>query len=158
MSATQDWLEEASRHLAVQALDREAVIRFMNDVVNGRTAKVGDSQQAAILLVALLQGVHFGDDIGQEFRRLMGVRKLRSKLFDPKNCPMDTPAWGVVEHYVRGRISHGEAVRLFQDEVCPASERQIESWIATMKPRVERTLAELGYFEVVAQDTEKKQG
>lgn len=157
MSATQDWIDEFVRYVRIRGFDRKAVFRFINDTLNGKAIDHTDMKQAAVLLGALLEGAKHGDNVGAEFRRLLGVRKLRSKKFDPKNAPIDTPEWGIVANYVQGKIRHVDAVKQLQ-ELRPATVRQCEAWIRTMKPRVQKTVAFLDALRAEAENTEKKRG
>lgn len=140
MSTTQDTIDAYCVDMGIEGVERDALIRFANYTAGGREVDPEDIKHAAALIMGIMQGIRVGDDLNVELRRLFKARKARAKLFDPQHATMGTPAWNVVEHYVRGKISHREAVDLFMNEIQPASRRQIESWIAAIKPRVEETV------------------
>lgn len=154
-SATDDWIEAAGRQARIEAVDPKAVMRFMINAIYRRPVDPSDMKHAAMLLFELMQGVEDGDNVGTQFRRLMKVRKLRANKFNPATADRGSPAWGIVEQYVRGEIRHAEAVYQF-GELHPASTRQCEAWIQTMKPRVQQTMDFLNALRAEDNSTEKK--
>ena len=155
MSATQKTIDMLASDLGMDGVDPVAVMRFINESINQRPVDPSDAAHAALLIAGLVQGVRGGDDVGVQLRRIMDVRKARAKLFDPNMAVMGSSAWAIVEQYVRGKISHTEAVGRFQDEVQPASKRQREAWIAAIKPRVKDTLEAIDQL-IALSETAKK--
>lgn len=74
----------------------------------------------------------------ESFKQRVGVKKLKAKRFDPARATTDSPAFALVLEYVRRRLTYKEAVAEFKATICHASDRQIESWIAQIKPRAEQ--------------------
>ena len=142
MSATQDWIDMGVRLTRLEAFDKDAVVRFFNDVLNRRTFAETDARHAAVLLMALMQGVHAGEDIAPAFRRLLKVRKLRKNKFDPRSAYIDSTAFDIVVQLERGKITLREAIDAFSEHVVEADEKSIRAWIKAIRPRA-RNIAEL---------------
>lgn len=125
----------------------EKLFRFMNAVTQNlgsgyQPPSEEDTKAAAAFLFELAQAAKYGDS-WEPYKKRMGVKKIRDKMFDPKAATLDSPAFGIVISYVLGKITHAEAKSAFAENVQPASDRQIENWIAAIKPRVETTLRSL---------------
>jgi len=138
MSATQDGIEGFSIAAGIGAFDSAAVVRFINDSVNNKPVDDGDMKQAAALLAGLMRGVLLGDDIGKEFRRLMGMRKKRNNMFDPGSAYINSTAFDIVLQLERCQISLKEAIDAFNGYVAEADEKTIKSWIEAIRPRARK--------------------
>jgi hypothetical protein len=155
MSETQERIDSLAVVTEVKEIDPAAIKRFVEDTVNRQPVDPADAMQAAVLMWGLMAGVSGGDDMSVELRRLLRKRKARVKKFDPSSALLGTPAWEIVFQYVRGNITHKDAVKLFQDEVCPASKRQCENWIAAIKPEVQITVDAVATLKASAENTAK---
>jgi len=121
--------------LGIDSIDREAVQRFIDDAIIGSRPKKADAQHAGILLAGLMWAVRSGDNVGALLRQQLNIRKHNDSKIDPDRQHLGTPAWNIVERYVRGEIKHVTAVNQFKDEF-GKSARVAERFIAAMKTRV----------------------
>jgi len=136
MSETQKIIENLSS-TGIDEIDPAAIERFFLDTINGQPVDPADAMQAAVMLWAIRRGVRGGDDMNVELRQLLQIKKAKHKMFEPNLAYIDSPAFGIVLEYVRGNIRHVDAVKEFKKEVCSASNRSIETWIADIKPRAQ---------------------
>jgi len=137
MSETKKIIANLSLLTGVEEIDPVAIERFFLDTINGRSVDPADAMQAAVMLWAIRRGIRAGDDMNVELRQLLKTKKAKHKRFDPNLAFIDSPAFGIVLEYVRGNIRHVDAVKKFNKEVCSASDRTIEKWIADIKPRAQ---------------------
>ena len=139
MSRAQKVIDDFLARAGIEAIEPEMILKFINDTTNRRPTAPNHTMQAAALLAGLRQGLIAGDDVGKELRRLLRIKKSRSKIYDPSTAYMGTPEFVIVQQYVSEKIPHKEAVKQF-NKIHPASRRQIENWIAAIKPNVEVNL------------------
>jgi len=146
MSETQKTIDSLAGITGVKDIDRDAVLRFVNDTINDainrRAVDPSDAVQAAVLLGAVVKGLRGGDDMGKELRRLLRLRKKKqsqSKV-DPGATYINSPAWNIVANYVRGEIRHVDAKKLMMAEAL-VGDREAARLLAVLKPKVKQTLA-----------------
>lgn len=123
----------------------EAIGRFIDGTMRNEFVSHEDALQVAALIAALMDGVRKGDDMNVQLRQILHLRKSSAGRynFDPKSAYPGSCAYKIVEQYVRGEIKLVEARRRFElevigDEYRSTDDRQIQRWIAVMKPRVEK--------------------
>ena len=128
----------------------EAIHRFIDGTMKDEYVRHEDALQVAALLVALMDGVRNGDNMNVQLRQILHLRKKSAGRynFDPETAYPGSKAYDIVEQYVRGEIKRVEALEKLELEVIGnksrfADNRQIERWIAVMKPRVEKDVERL---------------
>ncbi|MFC1688263.1 hypothetical protein ACFL07_01215 [Pseudomonadota bacterium] len=155
MSETQKTIDNIKMVAGIDSIDPAAVVRFINDTINHRPVDPADAMNAAVLLGGLDHGVRGGDDIGKEYRRLMKVRKNRTKHFDPRYAVMGSPAWVIVEQLLRKEIKPTEAQKEIE-VLAGVQETKAKEIIKMIKPRVKQTLDTLDTLESMAKKGHKK--
>lgn len=137
----------------------EAIHRFIAGTMKNEYVPHEDALQVAALLAALMDGVRSGDNMNAQLRQILQLRKKSSGRykFNPETAYPGSEAYEIVAQYVRDEIKHVEAIRKFEIEVIGdeyrfAENRQIERWIAIMKPRVENDVKRL---EAIQESWEK---
>lgn len=118
--------------------DADAIRRFI-EIAGSRPYETPDDEaikEAASFLWNTIYDVKKGHDPKRAFSSI-GVKKVRTSKFNAEHAAIDTPEFEVVRRLVNNQLSYSEAKKHFQ-ELRPASERQIENWIATIRPRAER--------------------
>lgn len=128
----------------------EAISRFIHGTMKDEYVRHEDTLQVAALLAAIKDGIKKGDDLNVQLRQILHMRKTSSGKFnfDPETAYPGSKPYDIVEQYVRGEIKRIEALEKFELEVIGnkyrfAENRQIERWIAVMKPRVEKDVERL---------------
>lgn len=126
----------------------EAIGRFIDGTIKNEFVQHEDALQVAALLAAMMDGVRHGDDMNVQLRQILQLRKnSKGKYnFDPNTAYPGSTAYEIVKQYVSGEIKLVEARRKFEQEIIgeehrTTDDRQIQRWIAVMKPRVEKDIA-----------------
>jgi len=108
-----------------------------------------NTKAAAALLFEMVQAAKYGQSWDQ-YKKRVGVRKAIDKGFDPSLVTIDDPAFGLIMAHLSGTYTYEETIELFAEHIYPASDRQIERWIAAIRPRVENTLSTLQQMKALA--------
>lgn len=119
--------------------NREAIERFVKEAGRFPYRQPPDEEAvkaAGELLHYLIKDMIRGDDPKVRLGTL-GYRKQRKVIYRPETEPVGTPEFEVVRRHENGEISYPEAVEAFR-ELIPASDRQIEDWIARLRPHVKQ--------------------
>ena len=140
----------------------EKIFRFINTITQNLDSDYvspdsEDTKAAAAILFELAQAGKYGDS-WDPYKKRIGVRKLRENKFDPMYVTLDSPAFRIVFSLVIGEVSYSEAKKLFAEQVEPASERQIENWIAAIRPNAEITAKSFPMMRKKMEAAAKKQG
>ena len=128
----------------------DAIGRFIHSTMKDEYVHHEDALQVAALLAAVMDGIRKGDDINVQLRQILHLRKDSAGKFNfnPNTAYPGSLAHDIVKQYIRGEIKHFEAVDKFTFEIFEHEEefpdaRQIERWIAVMKPRVKKDIEKL---------------
>ena len=149
-SRTQEMIEWLVEEGYTPEIKPEAIHRFIDGTMKDEYVRHEDALQVAALLAAVMGGIKQGDDLNVQLRQILHMRKTSSGKFnfDPETAYPGSSAYDIVKQYVRGEIKRVEAIKKFELEVIRnkyrfAENRQIERWIAIMKPRVEKDVKRL---------------
>ncbi len=135
-------------------VDWDHVSGFISEVE--RSPYTGVSKENAkvvsALLMEMIQAAKYGQGWDQ-YKKRIGVKKIMEKKFDPSLATTNDPAFCIVTGYLRKKYTYKETIDLFNQHVCPASDRQIERWIDAIRPRAEKTIQFVDKL-IAATDTE----
>jgi len=131
-----EWLVENGYAPEIQP---EAINRFIDGTLKDEYVRHEDALQVAALLVGLINGIKAGDDMGVQLRQILKLRKDKVSRFDPMTVHPESEIWTIMKGYVRGEITHGDAVEKIKQHK-PASKRHIQGWMKVMKPKVKESL------------------
>lgn len=130
----------------------EKILSFIRDAVDpNKMPSVESIRATGALIFEMIQAAKYGHS-WEKYKKRLGVKKIPDKRFDPSLVTVDDPVFGLILANVKGVYSHSETVALFAEHVCPASDRQIERWIRSIRPRVEKTLAVWSEMEKFSAD------
>lgn len=148
-----EWMRMECERLGVE-VNYGNVSRFIDLASRDKSGELDREaiSAASSLLGGLIIAAKNGDNLNSFVHRAIGVKKLRSKMFDPETAPTSSPAFSVVSALLLKQISKKEAIEAFAEHVQPASDRQIENWIKVLKPRVEQWLQFLAFLQSEAKN------
>jgi hypothetical protein len=120
----------------------EATLQRFAALTTGSDFQQPDRETAAAagcFLFDLIETAKRGEDLNSYLNQTIGVKKRRANLFDPATASLDHPAFVVVMRYAAEELQHKDAKREFA-ELVPASDKQIERYMAALEPRAKRAL------------------
>jgi len=136
VSETQEAIEYLISQGHADAFDPMAVTRFAQEALRRQDTTKDDAAQAAIFLTALMEGAFHGDNMTSQIREILDIRKPIEKRWFPMMAQPGTPAWEIMVAVGYKEISAVEGRRRFNEQVCAASDRQIERWFKECLPWV----------------------